>query len=253
MRLAKAHATRVDSSDVHKGNNRWKRAEFARRAPGLDWERYFTAAGLGQAGRLHRLAAVGGDRPRRRGARGAARHLEGLPRPCAPSRAPPRSCPGRSSTRASRSTAPCSPAPRSCASAGSAPSTPPARRWARRSAGCFVERYFPASEKARAEEMVKNELAAFGRRIDALAVDVARPPSRRPRPSSPRSRSASATPIAGTTHAGLEIVPGDAYGNQARAELFRLPAGSSPSSARPSTAASGPWTPHLVNAVNRRR
>ena len=33
----------------------------------------------------------------------------------------------------------------------------------------YVARYFPPSEKARAEAMVRNEIAAFGRRIDRLA------------------------------------------------------------------------------------
>jgi len=32
----------------------------------------------------------------------------------------------------------------------------------------YVEKYFPASEKARAEEMVRNLLAAFSARIDSL-------------------------------------------------------------------------------------
>jgi len=46
-KIAKAHWPRVDSEDVHKANNRWKRADFAGKAPGLDWNAYFKAAGLG--------------------------------------------------------------------------------------------------------------------------------------------------------------------------------------------------------------
>ena len=37
----------------------------------------------------------------------------------------------------------------------------------------YVARYFPPAEKARAEEMVRNLVAAFGRRIDALGLDGA--------------------------------------------------------------------------------
>jgi putative endopeptidase len=44
--LAERHATREDSVDVLKANNPWRRADFARRAPGLDWDRFFAAAGL---------------------------------------------------------------------------------------------------------------------------------------------------------------------------------------------------------------
>ncbi len=47
MQIAKAHVAREDSEDVLKANNRWQRADFAKNAPGLDWNAYFTAAGLG--------------------------------------------------------------------------------------------------------------------------------------------------------------------------------------------------------------
>lgn len=47
-RMAKVHASREESGDVLKGNNHWTRADFPRKAPGLDWEAFFTAAGLQQ-------------------------------------------------------------------------------------------------------------------------------------------------------------------------------------------------------------
>ena len=47
-RMATAHATRAESSDVVKANNHWSRKDFDARAPGLDWEEYFAAAGLGE-------------------------------------------------------------------------------------------------------------------------------------------------------------------------------------------------------------
>jgi predicted metalloendopeptidase len=45
-KIARAHAPRADSEDVLKANNPWARADFARKAPGLDWTAFFTAAGL---------------------------------------------------------------------------------------------------------------------------------------------------------------------------------------------------------------
>jgi predicted metalloendopeptidase len=45
-KIAEAHWTREESGQVSKGNNHWSRAEFARKAPGLDWEGYFAGAGL---------------------------------------------------------------------------------------------------------------------------------------------------------------------------------------------------------------
>jgi predicted metalloendopeptidase len=45
--IAKSHGTREDSEDVHKANNPWKRADFAKKAPGMDWNAYFSAAAMG--------------------------------------------------------------------------------------------------------------------------------------------------------------------------------------------------------------
>jgi putative endopeptidase len=46
QQIAKSHGTREDSADVLKGNNHWTRADFDRRAPGMDWRAFFEAAGL---------------------------------------------------------------------------------------------------------------------------------------------------------------------------------------------------------------
>jgi putative endopeptidase len=44
--IAKAHWSLADSNDVHKANNKWKPADLAASAPGLDWTEYFRGAGL---------------------------------------------------------------------------------------------------------------------------------------------------------------------------------------------------------------
>jgi predicted metalloendopeptidase len=50
VRLAQAHAPDSDGADVFKQNNPWKRADFAAKAPGMDWDAYLRTAGLaGQA------------------------------------------------------------------------------------------------------------------------------------------------------------------------------------------------------------
>jgi putative endopeptidase len=46
-KLARFHWTRVESRDDDKTYNKWTRADFARRAPGFDWNAYLSAAGLG--------------------------------------------------------------------------------------------------------------------------------------------------------------------------------------------------------------
>ncbi len=45
-KIAKVHSSRADSEDVQKANNPWKREDFAIKAPGLDWDTFFHAAGL---------------------------------------------------------------------------------------------------------------------------------------------------------------------------------------------------------------
>jgi putative endopeptidase len=45
-KIAAAHADIVTSQDAHKANNPWKRADFAAKAPGIDWEAYWKAASL---------------------------------------------------------------------------------------------------------------------------------------------------------------------------------------------------------------
>lgn len=46
-RIARAHADIVTSQDAQKANNPWKKADFAKKAPGIDWDAFWNAAGLG--------------------------------------------------------------------------------------------------------------------------------------------------------------------------------------------------------------
>lgn len=45
-KLAQAQLSIVESEDIHKANNPWPRTSFATKAPGIDWNAYFKAAGL---------------------------------------------------------------------------------------------------------------------------------------------------------------------------------------------------------------
>lgn len=44
--IAMAHAPREDTSNVLKADNTWLKADFAKKAPGMDWDNFFKAAGL---------------------------------------------------------------------------------------------------------------------------------------------------------------------------------------------------------------
>jgi predicted metalloendopeptidase len=48
-KIAAAHWTRTQSSDVAKANNHWSRADFDTKAPGIDWAALFEGAGLSSA------------------------------------------------------------------------------------------------------------------------------------------------------------------------------------------------------------
>lgn len=70
-RIARAHATREESDDWSNATQIWSQADFARRAPGLDWQAFFQAAQLGgqdrfdayQPGAIPRLAALVESQP----------------------------------------------------------------------------------------------------------------------------------------------------------------------------------------------
>jgi len=47
MKIAGVHADIETSQDAHKANNPWKKADFAAKAPGLDWDAFWKAASLG--------------------------------------------------------------------------------------------------------------------------------------------------------------------------------------------------------------
>jgi endothelin-converting enzyme/putative endopeptidase len=46
--IAETHISLADIENIAKANNLWSRADFAAKAPGLDWDAYFEAAGLSQ-------------------------------------------------------------------------------------------------------------------------------------------------------------------------------------------------------------
>jgi len=44
--IAEKHLSLAENDDIHKANNTWTQADFASKAPGLDWSEYFRGAGL---------------------------------------------------------------------------------------------------------------------------------------------------------------------------------------------------------------
>jgi putative endopeptidase len=217
-KIAAAHATQVETRDVKKANNPFKREDFARRAPGLDWAAYFEAAGLGrqrdfivwQPGAFAGVAKLAAGEPIETWKAYLAFHavMHGAPFLSKAFADENFAFFGRelAGVEAQR------------------------ERWKRgvdvvngamgEAVGkLYVEKHFPPRAKAAADEMVRNIVAAFGRRIDGL--NWMTPETKA------RAKEKLATlqvgighPAAFRDYAGLEVVRGDAYGNAERAGRF---------------------------------
>ncbi|HEX3758683.1 MAG TPA: M13 family metallopeptidase [Kofleriaceae bacterium] len=245
--IATVHVPRVDTEDVQKGNNHWTRAELAERAPGLDWAAVLAAAGLDhqpgfvvwQPTALIGLAALVERQPLEAWKDWLAfhaieRHADVLPRAFDDEQ---------------------------FAFYGKVLSgtTQQRERWKRAvdatSAALgeavgklYVTRYFPASEKARAEQMVKNEIAAFARRIDNLAW-MAPATKAKAKAKLAALRVGVGYPDTWRDYRGLEVVRGDAYGNAERADRFEYRRNLD-KLGRPVDRGEWVMNPQLVNAVN---
>jgi putative endopeptidase len=246
-RIAAVHAPRVDTEDVQKGNNHWTRGELADRAPGLDWAAFLAAAGLDhqpqfviwQPAALVGLAALVASEPLDAWKDWLAfhaieHHADVLPKPFDNE---------------------------VFAFHGKVLSgtTQQRERWKRAvdatSAALgeavgklYVTRYFPAAEKARAEQMVTNEIAAFARRIDNLAW-MAPATKARAKAKLAALRVGVGYPDTWRDYSRLEVVRGDAYGNAERAERFEYHRNLD-KLGRPVDRSEWCMTPQLVNAVN---
>jgi putative endopeptidase len=217
-RIAEAHATRVESEDVRKGNNHWKRIEFATRAPGIDWDAFFGAAGLAsedvfvvwQPRAVTGISALVKNQPLDAWKDWLAFHAvehvaHYLPKAVVDEH---------------------------FAFHGTVLNGTPAQRARWKNAieatdealgevvgKLYVARYFPPPEKARAEEMVRNLVAAFSERIDKLAWMTAQTKSKA-KAKLAVLKVGVGYPDKWRDYSGLEVVRGDALGNEQRSSAF---------------------------------
>jgi putative endopeptidase len=246
-RIASAHWSREASGQVSKGNNHWVRADFGARAPGLDWETYFGAAGLGkpaqfvvwQPGAVTGIAALTASEP-------LDAWKDYLTFHAIESRAAV--LPGAFGRESFAFFGPVLSGARQQRD-----------RWKRAVSATndalgfavgrlYTERWFPPAEKARAQAMVANLIAAFGQRIDKLEWMA---------PATKREAKAKLAvlevgvgyPDTWPDYAGLEVLRGDAYGNAERAGLFQYRR-SVERLGRPVDRREWVMTPQTVNAVN---
>ena len=246
-RIAEAHATRAASEDVRRGNNHWSRRDFETRAPGLDWQAFFAAAGLGSQQRfvvwqplaVTGLSALTRSEPVETWKDYLRFHLLEWASPYLPKAFVEEDFEFNGRVLSG---------------------TPQLRdRWKRavdetnaalgEAVGkLYVRRYFPAAEKARAEAMVHELLAAFATRIDH--IEWMAPQTRRQAKDKLETlRVGLGYPDKWRDYSALEVVRGDALGNAERASLFeyRYNLGKLGS---PVDRSEWCLTPQTVNAVN---
>jgi putative endopeptidase len=246
-RIAQAHVSRTESVDVLKANNPWLLPDFPAKAPGLDWASYFQAAGLShermimvwQPSGVSGIAALVGSQPLdvwkdflTFHAIDRASRL--LPKAFAEERF---RFYGRALT-------------------GALEQRP---RWKRAVNATndalgdavgklYVQRYFSPEAKAKAQDMVKNIVAAFHHRIDKLEWM-----SLETRAKAQAKVESLYIGIGYPEHwrdySGLEIARGDALGNAQRSELFDYKA-SLAKLGKPVDKTEWSMTPQTVNAVN---
>jgi putative endopeptidase len=246
-RMAAAHGTREDSNDVVKANNHWSRKDFDTRAPGIDWQEYFAAAGLGkqsdfivwQPAAVTGLAALVASQPVETWKDYLAVRLIEHASPYLPKAFVDERFEFYSKTLSG------TPKPRD--------------RWKRGIAvtnialgdavgRLYAARYFAPAEKARAEAMVRNLIAAFSRRIDHL--DWMQPETKT------KAKAKLAVLKVGVgypdhwiDYSALDIRPGDALGNALRAEQFETRRKHA-KLGKPVDRTEWVMTPQTVNAVN---
>jgi predicted metalloendopeptidase len=246
-RIAEVHVSRAEDEEVLKGNNHWSAAEFPQRAPGLDWAAFFAAAGLAQQRefvvwqpgavsgisaltasapletwkdylRFHLIDSLSGYLPKAFVAEQFAFHqhvLSGTP---------------EQESRWKRAVEETNDA------LGEAVGK------------LYVAKYFPPEEKARAEAMVRNLVAAFATRIDRL--DWMAPGTRaKAKAKLSTLRVGVGYPDHWRDYSGLEVVRGDAFGNARRAQLFDYHLNLN-KLGRPVDRDEWAMNPQLVNAVN---
>ncbi|MFC3174369.1 M13 family metallopeptidase [Novosphingobium bradum] len=219
-KIAAAHASLVQSNDFRQGASEWTQADFARKAPGIDWAAFLAGAGLARQDRfvayhataIPRLAALVASEPLPAWKDWLAFHQLNAHADVLPSRLDADHFAFYEGVLN-----------------GTAVPTPRAKRGIEALNAAlgdalgklYVEQYFPASAKAEIEGMVGAIKQAFAARIEAL--DWMAEPTRA---EALAKISAIAVgvgyPDRWTDYSALTVVPGQAYANAVAAEKLHL-------------------------------
>ena len=213
--LAQSHATPQISSEDRNADNLWTRADFAQKAPGLDWNALFAAAGLArqksfvawQPAALQGLAALVAANPVNTWAdylrfHAVDRYADVLPHSIA------------EAALAFRSAQGAVPPPREQRALDAT------QKSLNEALGhLYVERFFPAAYKARVQGIAADVIAAFGHRLEGVhwMSPAAKATARE---KLQRLYFGLGYPEQWSNYAGLRISPHDAAGNLQRVALW---------------------------------
>jgi predicted metalloendopeptidase len=203
--MARSHAPDSDAADVFKQNNTWARADFRAKAPGMNWDAYFRAAGLAAQANFvvwQPTAVIGTS---------ALVNSEGVER-------------WKDYLRfhliehyasVLPGTVSVAPAPNREKAAFDATNAALGQAVGQ----LYTQHYFPPETKAKAQAMVRNLIAAYHARISNLTW------------MSPRTKEKALAKLSTLTigvgypdkwidYSALDVVRGDALGNMRRVEAF---------------------------------
>lgn len=246
-KIASQHWSREDTEQVAKANNPWKRADLERRAPGLDWTEFLAGAHMEkvsdfiawQPSAIQGLSALVASEDLATWKAWAQFHAIERVADTLPKAFVDEEFAFHETTLT-----------------GAVQQRP---RWKRavdatdeamgEAVGkLYVAKYFPPSEKARAEKMVHALIASFGARIDRL--DWMSPQTREKAKAKLSTLKVSVGyPDHWRDYSGLQVIRGDAYGNAERGKLFELQRNLA-KLGHPVDRGEWVMTPQLVNAVN---
>jgi len=246
-KIAAAHATIVESEDSFKANNPWSQADFAKKAPGMDWNAFFQGAQLSTVPTIvvwhpeptRKLAALVASEPLDAWKDWLAFHQIIQSGPVLPT-------PMHKDDFAFFGT-----------TLDGTPEERPRDKQLQQNLNwlmgdavgqLYVAKHFPAEEKADIDKMVSGIKSAFDKRIEALTW-MATETKKEARAKVTTMHVGIGYPDKWRDYSSLEIRPDDAYGNSQRAlefeyrhQLAKL--GQAPDKSE--------WwlIPQIVNAVN---
>ena len=246
-KIAAAHATIVETGDSTKANNPWSQADFAKKAPGMDWTAFFRGAQLSTVPTItvwhpeptRKLSALVESEPLEAWKDWLAFHQIIQSGPVLPSQVHKDDFAFFGTTLAGT------------------PQERPRDKQLQQNLNwllgdavgqLYVARHFPKENKADIETMVSGIKAAFDKRIEALPW-MAPETKKEARAKVTSMKVGIGYPDKWRDYSSLEIRPDDAYGNYWRAQRFEYQHQLAKLGQAPDK---GEWwmVPQIVNALN---